>query len=79
MSGYDDGNKHHGAGALALWHAIQHAKSLNLKRFDFEGSMIKPIEKYFRGFGGELAPYFRISRANFGLEVILKIKYRTYF
>jgi hypothetical protein len=79
MSGYDALHKHHGAGALALWNAIRHAKDKGIKYFDFEGSMIQPIEKYFRGFGGELKPYFRISKANFLLEVILKIKHRIYF
>lgn len=28
--------------------------------FDFEGSVIRPIEHYYRGFGGELVPYSRI-------------------
>lgn len=32
------------------------------KRFDFEGSVIRPIEKAFRGFGGIRKPYFRISK-----------------
>lgn len=30
--------------------------------FDFEGSVIRPIEKAFRGFGGEPKAYFRISK-----------------
>jgi hypothetical protein len=28
--------------------------------FDFEGSVIPPIEHYYRGFGGDLTPYSRI-------------------
>jgi hypothetical protein len=28
--------------------------------FDFEGSIIRPIEHYYRGFGGDLVPYSRI-------------------
>ncbi|WP_295886987.1 hypothetical protein [uncultured Thiohalocapsa sp.] len=30
--------------------------------FDFEGSVIRPIEHYYRGFGGDLVPYSRIWR-----------------
>ena len=33
--------------------------------FDFEGSMIKPIEKFYRGFGGALTPYHRIYNGSF--------------
>ncbi|HUM81999.1 MAG TPA: GNAT family N-acetyltransferase, partial [Methanothrix sp.] len=74
-------NGHHGAGALAMWHAILKAKAMGLKVFDFEGSMIPPIERYFRGFGGLLTPIFSIQRAWLPIEMILKIlpKYRNRF
>lgn len=72
LGGYDNQKKHSGAGALALWSAIQHSQNMGLKVFDFEGSMIKPIEKFFRGFGGDLKPYFVINKANFLIEVGLK-------
>jgi hypothetical protein len=32
--------------------------------FDFEGSMHEQIEKFYRGFGGELVPYYSIYKAN---------------
>ena len=32
------------------------------KKFDFEGSVIRPIEKAFRGYGGVRKPYFRIYK-----------------
>lgn len=32
------------------------------KRFDFEGSVIRPIEKAFREYGGVRKPYFRIYK-----------------
>lgn len=41
------------------------------KRFDFEGSMIESIEKYFRGFGAVQMPYFSIKKTN---SNILKIR-----
>ncbi len=79
LSGYDHNNGHSGAGALALWHGIQHAKSIGLKIFDFEGSMIPAVEKYFRSFGGEIATYFRVSKASIPLEMALKFKKREWF
>lgn len=60
-----------GAGALVLWEAIKKAKSLGCQKFDFCGSSVPSIEKFFRGFGGELTPYFRI-RKNTQLFDILK-------
>ena len=43
------------------WEIIKFASTVT-KRFDFGGSMIEPIERSFRGFGGILKPYFTISK-----------------
>ncbi len=61
LGGYDEKRAHGGAHALATWKAIEFAAQLGLQQFDFEGSMIPQVEKYFRKFGGELTPYYRIS------------------
>jgi hypothetical protein len=79
LGGYDDKNKHHGAGAMAVWEAIKHAQSLGLKQFDFEGSMVPQIERYFRGFGGQLTPFYRVNKAKLPLEVLLKFFKRELF
>jgi lipid II:glycine glycyltransferase (peptidoglycan interpeptide bridge formation enzyme) len=79
MGGYDNTKKHSGAGALALWNAIQHSKTMNLDIFDFEGSMIVPVEKYFRGFGGDITPYYVINKANILLELGLKFMKRELY
>jgi len=79
LGGYDYKNKHHGAGALAVWESIKHAKGLGLKCFDFEGSMVPQIERYFRGFGGKLTPYYRINKAKLPLEILLKFFKRELF
>lgn len=79
IGGYDDSQKHHGAGAMAMWEAIKYAKSIGLNRFDFEGSMVPQIERYFRGFGGRLTPYYRINKAKLPLELILKFFKRELF
>ena len=79
LGGYDNDNAHHGAGPAAFWSAILHAKRMGLKVFDFEGSMVPPIENYFRQFGGERSIYLTISKAWFPLECILKLFKRNSF
>jgi hypothetical protein len=79
LGGYNTKNKHQGAGVLALWNCILHAKKIGIKTFDFEGSMIPEVEKYFRGFGGDLIPYFTINKASFILESLLKFIKRESF
>ncbi len=79
MGGYSSDNAHHGAGALAMYHAILKAKAQGLEVFDFEGSVIPPIEKYFRGFGGQLTPIFGIHKAWLPLEMGLKLVRRQLF
>jgi hypothetical protein len=48
---------HNGAVALLIWEAIKKAKKMGLQVFDFEGSMDKGIENFFRSFGGERVSY----------------------
>lgn len=79
LGGYDHKKKHHGAGALSMWEAIKYAKDLGLMYFDFEGSMVPQIERYFRGFGGLLTPYYRVNKATLPLEIILKFYKRAVF
>ncbi len=52
-----------GAMSLLLWEAIKRS-SKRTKSFNFEGSMVEPIERYFRAFGGIQTPYFQISKTN---------------
>ena len=49
-----------GAASLAMWHAIQFSSKVS-KIFDFEGSMIEPVERFFRGFGAVQTPYFSLT------------------
>jgi lipid II:glycine glycyltransferase (peptidoglycan interpeptide bridge formation enzyme) len=79
LGGYDNEMKHHGAGAISMWEAIKYSKEIGIKYFDFEGSMNPQIEKYFRGFGGQLTPYFQINKALLPLEMLLKLKTRELF
>ena len=47
--------------SLLLWSAIQFAASTSLK-FDFEGSMIRSVEGFFRGFGSTRKTYYGITK-----------------
>ena len=42
-----------------MWHAIQFAATVS-RVVDFEGSMMEPVERFFRGFGAVQTPYFAI-------------------
>ena len=79
LGGYRAENRHHGAGALAVWEAIRHAKEAGLETFDFEGSVIPPIERFFRGFGGRLTPYYTVNKGWRPLETAMKFLRRGFF
>ncbi len=46
---------------LMLWRALELAHEMDVG-FDFCGSMVEGVESFNRAFGGELKPYFEISR-----------------
>ena len=79
ISGYDNNNRHRGAGPLALHTGIEYAQKLGICNFDFEGSMLKNIESYFRGFGGLLTPKIDIHRAILPLDFFLKLIKRNIY
>jgi hypothetical protein len=63
-----------GAAAQVLWEAIKESKKRGIRQFDFCGSSVPSIEKFFRGFGGELTPYFRIQKNTFLFDLLKKAK-----
>ena len=62
-----------GAASLLLWTAILQMRS-RCRVFDFEGSMIAPLEKFFRSFGGSQTPYLRLSRATTTAALALRTR-----
>ena len=54
---------------LLLWEAIQFSSDVT-RKFNFEGSMIKSIEKFFRAFGGRQVPYLEITKTN---SILIKL------
>lgn len=61
MGGGDPELRNSGATSLCMWEAIKFSATVT-KKFDFEGSMMEPVERFFRGFGARQVPYFSISK-----------------
>lgn len=61
MGGSDPELRNSGATSLCMWEAIKFAGKVT-RRFDFEGSMIEPVERFFRAFGAQQTPYFTVSK-----------------
>lgn len=76
MGGGDPELRSSGATSLCMWEAIKFASTVT-KRFDFEGSMIESVERFFRAFGAVQVPYFSVSKTPSG--VIKTIKFLREF
>ncbi|MGD8117118.1 GNAT family N-acetyltransferase [Vibrio sp. TRT 29B02] len=70
MGGGDPELRNSGATSLCMWEAIKFSATVT-KSFDFEGSMLESVERFFRAFGAEQTPYFSISKTT---SKILKIR-----
>ncbi len=66
----DDAFGNSGAMSFLFWTAFLHLKN-RVKSFDFEGSMIRGVENYFRSFGAEQKGFFEITKIN---SPLLKMK-----
>ncbi|BDB29167.1 GNAT family N-acetyltransferase (plasmid) [Cupriavidus sp. P-10] len=61
MGGGDPALRNSGATSLCLWHAIRFASTVT-QSFDFEGSVLEPVERFFRAFGAEQKPYLTLTK-----------------
>lgn len=61
MGGADPDLRSSGATSLLLWEAIQFAATVT-QAFDFAGSMIEAVERFFRAFGASQKPYSEVSK-----------------
>ncbi|WP_354687288.1 GNAT family N-acetyltransferase [Cupriavidus necator] len=61
MGGSDPTLRTSGATSLCMWEAIRFASGV-ARTFDFEGSMLEPVERFFRAFGARQQPYFFIQK-----------------
>jgi len=68
LGGEDSEFRNSGAGSLLVWEGIKFASKVS-KAFDFEGSNIENIERFFRAFGGEPKIIMKASRLNWFLAL----------
>jgi Acetyltransferase (GNAT) domain len=61
LGGADPGLRSSGASSLLMWESIVRARRVT-DVFDFEGSMIAPVERFFRAFGSRQTPYLKVTR-----------------
>lgn len=62
MAGADPKHRNSEASTLLVWNAIKYS-SERVNKFNFGGSIIESIERFFRPFGAVQKPYFEISKA----------------
>ena len=63
LGGADPELRTSGASSLLMWESIMRARAVT-DVFDFEGSMLQPVERFFRAFGSRQTPYLRVSRCS---------------
>ena len=73
LGGADPDLRNSGASSYLLWQAIKRLSGTT-RAFDFEGSMIKPIERFFRAFGARQVPYFQITKKSKKMKGVLNVK-----
>jgi hypothetical protein len=61
VGGSDAALRTSGASSLLMWTAIEHAAARGTA-FDFEGSMLRHVERFFRAFGGTPVAYSILRR-----------------
>jgi Acetyltransferase (GNAT) domain len=63
IGGSDVRHRTSGAASLLIWDAMQFAAGIS-KLFDFEGSMVEGISRFFRGFNPECVPVSHVYRTS---------------
>ena len=70
LAGAEPGLRTSGASSLLMWEAIMRAREAT-DVFDFHGSMVQPVERFVRGFGGRQTPYLSVTRMGAAVRLAL--------
>jgi hypothetical protein len=73
LGGGDPELRTSGASSLLMWESIRRARAVT-DVFDFEGSMLRPVERFFRAFGSRQTPYLRVSRGRAHARAALALR-----
>lgn len=73
FAGRDSKFKKSNAQTLIIWKCIEFASNVS-NSFDFEGSMIRGIENYFRRFGGTPTVYYAIEKLSISEKICSIVK-----
>ena len=73
--GADPALRSSGAQSLLMWECIRFV-SIYTSTFDFEGSMLPGVERFFREFGAIQTPYFTVTKGKISLlhRALIKLK-----
>jgi Acetyltransferase (GNAT) domain len=77
MGGSDPCLRASGAMSLLMWEAIKFAGQVT-RRFDFEGSMLQPLERFIRAFGGRQVRFARLTHGGTLKGRLALLAYETY-
>lgn len=66
LGGGDPALRNSGATSFCVWEAIRFAATVS-RIFDFEGSMIESVERFFRSFGALHVPYYHVTQTRSAL------------
>jgi hypothetical protein len=72
LGGRRDDVRDDGAPSALIWRGMALARDRGV-RFDFEGSMLRPIEAFFRSFGAQPVPYVDAVRSGRAVRAMLAL------
>jgi len=73
VSGQNPNFRGNGAGELLHWELIREASKFS-QIFDFEGSMLPGVERFYRQFGAAQEQYFSVSKNSTKMEMLRALK-----
>lgn len=72
FAGSDPELRSSNAATLLLWHILKEASAEGCKEYNFNGSVLRPIENFIRHFGAEQTPYLVVEKRYSKLYTFLK-------